>query len=176
MIYLSVGEALSSGARCVLPTHLGHVSSVASTVRLWLLELEVPPITFTHYDELKHLYPHRVGADASPPVPAKAIADHLSSLPPVHLEVLRAMITHFSDLVTRTRTSDSSDNNGVEEDGVYVYKLALSMSRAVVGRPRVDTSLTLEDRAPTLLFVDLVKSCEDVFRAADELKSGRDDR
>lgn len=59
---------------------------IASTVKLWLLELEVPPILFTHYDEFKHLYPSRVGAETVD-VPAKAIADHVSRLPPVHLEV-----------------------------------------------------------------------------------------
>lgn len=59
---------------------------VAATVKLWLLELDVPVIIFSHYDEYRHLYPKRVGAEIIE-VPAKAIAAHIAHLPPVHLEV-----------------------------------------------------------------------------------------
>lgn len=59
---------------------------VVSTLKLWLLELDVPLIPFTHYDEYRDLYPKRVGAEIIE-VPAKAIASHIARLPPVHVEV-----------------------------------------------------------------------------------------
>ncbi|KAK4046385.1 Rho-GTPase-activating protein 8 [Microbotryomycetes sp. JL201] len=139
---------------------------VASTVKLWLLELEVPPIIFTQYDEIKQLYPVRVGSEIVE-VPAKAIAEHLSRLPPIHLEVLRYVMRHFHELLNSTKTD--------EADEVYLQKLSLSLARCVL-RPRYETAITLDDRFPALLFSDLVRQFEVIFSSADELKSERTDR
>ncbi|KAM0753052.1 hypothetical protein T439DRAFT_378788 [Meredithblackwellia eburnea MCA 4105] len=140
---------------------------VAATVKLWLLELDVPVVIFSHYDEYRSLYPNRVGAEIVE-VPAKAVGDHIARLPPVHLEVLRTLISHFVDLVKSTKTDES--------DEVYLQKLALSVARCLL-RPKVDTALTLDDRFPTLLFIDLIKSYDVIFASADELKTKqREDR
>ncbi|KAL8293658.1 hypothetical protein RQP46_000359 [Phenoliferia psychrophenolica] len=140
---------------------------VASVTKLWLLELDVPLIIYSHYDEYRSLYPKRVGAEVVD-VPAKAIADHIARLPPVHLEVLRVLIQHFATLIKDTKTDES--------DEVFLQKLALSVARCVL-RPKVETSLTLDDRFPTLLLVDLVKNFDVIFHSADELKSKqREDR
>ncbi|KAK4057745.1 Rho-GTPase-activating protein 8 [Microbotryomycetes sp. JL221] len=139
---------------------------IASTVKLWLLELEVPPILYTQYDEFKQLYPVRVGSEVFE-VPVKAIADHVSRLPPVHLAVLRLVIEHFARLIDETKTD--------ETDEVYLQKLSLSLARCVV-RPRFETAISLDDRFPTLLFADLVRHHTVIFSSADQLKSGRDDR
>lgn len=83
-------------------------------------------------------------------------------------QVLRAVISHFSNLIKSTQTDESEE--------VYLQKLSLSMSRCII-RPKVETALTLDDRHPVLLFADLVKNFEGVFKAADELKSKqREDR
>lgn len=150
--------------------------TVASTIKLWLLELEIPPIVFTQYDELKHLY-RRVGAETVP-VPPKALADHLSRLPHSHLRVVKAMITHFAKMMKGTSAQQQESNVRAahdDEDDVYLQKLALSTARCFL-RPKVDTSMTLDDRFPALLVADLVRACDEVFEAADQLRVGRDDR
>jgi hypothetical protein len=43
-------------------------------------------------------------------------------------------------------------------------------------RPKVETAITLDDRFPALLVADLIRGREVVFKSADELKVGRDDR
>ncbi|SCV67987.1 BQ2448_108 [Microbotryum intermedium] len=138
---------------------------VASTVKLWLLELEIPPIVFSQYDELRHLYPKRVGSEIVE-VPAKLLAEHLARMPVTHLEVVRAMILYFVDLINTTPTEET------ETDEVYLQKLALSVARCLV-RPRQETSLSIDDRFPALLFSDLVKNHEVIFAAADELKHSK---
>ncbi|KAK4706180.1 hypothetical protein P7C70_g14, partial [Phenoliferia sp. Uapishka_3] len=140
---------------------------VAAVTKLWLLELDVPVIIYSHYDEYRSLYPKRVGAEIIQ-VPAKAIGDHIARLPPVHLEVLRVLIDHFVKLIASTTTEESDD--------VFLQKLSLSFARCLL-RPKVETSLTLDDRFPSLLFVDLIKEHEVVFKSADELKTKqREDR
>lgn len=68
------------------PSGSALLSTVASLLKLWLLELEVPPIVYSHYDEFRHLYPKRVGQEQEQ-VPLKVVAEYVSRLPPVHLEV-----------------------------------------------------------------------------------------
>ncbi|KAM0793656.1 hypothetical protein ACM66B_001087 [Microbotryomycetes sp. NB124-2] len=185
-------QALNSASSKLEPAILSQydLPVVASTIKLWLLELEVPPIIFTQYDEIKQLYPVRVGSEIVD-VPAKAVAEHLSRLPPIHLEasltsyspvvtpssdaiiyitvsqVLRLVIKHFSDLVSSTKTDEADD--------VYLQKLSLSLARCVI-RPRYETAITLDDRFPALLFADLVRQFDVIFSSADQLKSGRVER
>ncbi|SCZ91402.1 BZ3500_MvSof-1268-A1-R1_Chr1-2g01385 [Microbotryum saponariae] len=158
------------------PSRAGHLRSlvdkfdlpvVASTVKLWLLELEIPPIVFSQYDELRHLYPKRVGSEIVN-VPAKLLAEHLARMPVTHLEVVRAMILYFAEMIQSTPT----DTEGTETDEVYLQKLALSVARCLV-RPRQETSLSIDDRFPTLVFSDLVKNHAVIFASADELKHSK---
>ena len=123
---------------------------------------------FSHYDEYRALYPSRVGSE-SVSLPAKLLAAHLARLPPIHLSVLKLVINHFAELINSTKTD--------EADEVYIQKLSLSFGRCLV-RPKVETALTLDDRFPVLLFADLVRSADEVFGAADELRDGgkREDR
>lgn len=125
-------------------------------------------ILFSQYDEYRALYPSRVGSE-SVSLPPKLLASHLARLPPIHLSVLKLVITHFANLINSTKTD--------EPDEVYLQKLSLSFGRALV-RPKVETALTLDDRFPVLLFADLVRGAGEVFAAADELRDGgrRDDR
>ncbi|KAI5476919.1 Rho GTPase-activating protein [Pseudohyphozyma bogoriensis] len=140
---------------------------VVSTIKLWLLELDVPVVIFSHYTEFRELYPKRVGTEATE-VPPKLIASHIARLPPVHLEVLRVLIRHFKDLLASTKTEES--------DEVYLQKLALSVARCIV-RPKQESALTLDEKFPALLFIDLVKHFDEIFSSADELKTKqREDR
>lgn len=43
-------------------------------------------------------------------------------------------------------------------------------------RPKIETAITLDDRFPALLVADLIRGKDIIFRSADELKVGRDDR
>lgn len=82
---------------------VGHVDSsalartdlpvVCSVTKLWLLELDVPVIVFSQYEEYRTLYPKRVGAEVVE-VPSKIIADHIARLPPIHLEVSQLCALH----------------------------------------------------------------------------------
>ena len=59
---------------------------------------------------------------------------------------------------------------------MFLQKLSLSVARCLL-RPKQETPLTLDDRFPTLLFIDLVKSYDEIFKSADELKTKqREDR
>lgn len=139
---------------------------IVSLIKLWLLELDVPVILFSHYDEYRPMYP-RVGTESSE-VPVKHLANHIARLPPVHLEVLRVLIRHFHQLISTTKTD--------EPDEVYLQKLSLSVARSLI-RPKVETPITLDDRFPGLLFIDLIKHYDEIFGSADELKTKqREDR
>jgi hypothetical protein len=159
---------------------------VVSTLKLWLLELEVPLIVYTQYDEFKGLYPKRVGASEAVEVSIKAVTAHIARLPPVHLQVslqrqsiscsssyrleqvLHSIILHLATLVSTTKTDEGDD--------VFLRKLALSTSRVFV-RPRVETPLTLDDRWPAMLLQDLIRHHEEIFKAAEDVqKTHRDER
>lgn len=60
---------------------------LCATVKLWLLELEIPVVTYSAYDELRALYPRRTAGEGE--VEAGKVADVVGKLPRVHFEVSR---------------------------------------------------------------------------------------
>jgi len=128
---------------------------LASTVKLWLLELNPPLGTWEGWEDIRTIYPN-VGAGA----PENA-ADHteelkrvLGHLPKVYLQTLDAIMKHLKSLV---------DNTKVEEaDDVYKTKLALSLGRAIL-RPKYENELSIQDRHPTLFFMDMLDHYADVL-------------
>ncbi|KAF7770556.1 hypothetical protein Agabi119p4_6530 [Agaricus bisporus var. burnettii] len=127
---------------------------LASTVKLWTLELDPPLALYEGWDEFRKLYPS-VGASANTEgqVPEEqrlqAVAAALQRLPRVHLYVLDAIVKHLRALIDNTKVEES--------DEVFITKLALSVGRAVL-RPRFETEISIQDRHPTLLFIDLLKN------------------
>ncbi|KAH0582749.1 Rho-GTPase-activating protein 8 [Termitomyces sp. J132] len=125
---------------------------IASTIKLWILELDPPLALYDGWDELRKLYP-TVGSSAtkeaekSREVHIQSLSAALQRLPKVHLYVLDVVVKHLKTLI---------ENTTVEEaDEIYITKLALSVGRAVV-RPKVETEISIQDRHPTLMFIDLI--------------------
>ncbi|KAL1747937.1 hypothetical protein HDZ31DRAFT_80085 [Schizophyllum fasciatum] len=121
---------------------------VAAAIKLWLLELDPPLALYEGWDEVRKLY-GTVGAKAE-----KGEEEHVQDLqtallrlPRVHLYVLDTLVKHLKELIEGTKVEES--------DEVYVTKLALSVGRTII-RPKVETELSIQDRHPTLLFIDLL--------------------
>ncbi|KZT59900.1 hypothetical protein CALCODRAFT_466345 [Calocera cornea HHB12733] len=128
---------------------------LASTVKLWLLELNPPLATWEGWEDIRRIYPN-VGANLHEETPdhMDELKQVLSHLPKVYLQTFDALIRHFKSLI---------DNTKVEEaDDVYKTKLALSIGRAIV-RPKYENELSIQDRHPTLFFIDLLDHYEDVL-------------
>ncbi|KAF8920600.1 hypothetical protein CPB85DRAFT_495616 [Mucidula mucida] len=126
---------------------------IASTIKLWLLELDPPIALYEGWDEFRKLYP-TVGSTAKSEGEVndeqryKEVSSSLQKLPRVHLYVLDAVVKHLKTLI---------DSTNVEEDNeVYITKLALSLGRTLL-RPKFESELSIQDRHPTLLFIDLLK-------------------
>ncbi|OCH93651.1 hypothetical protein OBBRIDRAFT_790007 [Obba rivulosa] len=128
---------------------------LASAVKLWMLELDPPLGMYEGWDELRRLYP-TVGSSASAeaaPSEEQHIQDlqaALQKLPKVHLAVLDTIVTHLKELIDSTTEAE-----GEESNEVYVNKLALSLGRNIL-RPKQETEFSIQDRHPTLLFIDLI--------------------
>ncbi len=90
------------------------------TVKLWLLELNPPLLSYDLYDACLSLYP-AVGADEENDKSAE-VSMLLSKLPGAQLFVLDAVVGHLKRLIEGTKTD--------EEEGLYVTKLALSVGRS----------------------------------------------
>ncbi|TFY52335.1 hypothetical protein EVG20_g10594, partial [Dentipellis fragilis] len=124
---------------------------LASTVKLWILELDPPLALWEGWEEIRRLYP-AVGAKGDGAVLEQEHLDALQTallrLPKVHLYVLDAIVGHLRKLIDETKVE--------EADEFYVTKLALSIGRTIV-RPKLETEMTIQDRHPAMLFIDLVK-------------------
>ncbi|MBW0504856.1 hypothetical protein O181_044571 [Austropuccinia psidii MF-1] len=159
-------EALNDPHKPIITEeHLASLDAplVASTVKLWLLELDPPPVQSSRYDDVKAIYPQRAGIE-TPPVDARVdvLATLLSRLPKPHLMVIDAIISHLRNLVSSTKTA--------EDDEVYLMKLGLSLSRSLL-RPKIETAVTLSDRFQPLFLVDLIKYYERVLPVAIGLRN-----
>ncbi|KAJ3908094.1 hypothetical protein F5879DRAFT_794340 [Lentinula edodes] len=134
---------------------------IAATLKLWLLELDPPLGLYEFWDDYRKLYP-TMGAtlvvkpegEDTKEEKIKELGTMLQRLPRVHLYVLDAIVSHLRKLIENTKVEES--------DEVYVTKLALSIGRTVV-RPKFETELTIQDRHPTLLFLDLMKDYEAIL-------------
>ncbi|KAJ3986364.1 hypothetical protein F5890DRAFT_1572336 [Lentinula detonsa] len=134
---------------------------IAATLKLWLLELDPPLGLYECWDDFRKLYP-TMGAtlvikpegEDTKEEKIKELSTMLQRLPRVHLYVLDAIVSHFKKLIESTKVEES--------DEVYMTKLALSIGRTVV-RPKFETEITIQDRHPTLLFLDLLKDYEAIL-------------
>ncbi|KAJ7281780.1 hypothetical protein C8J57DRAFT_82609 [Mycena rebaudengoi] len=128
---------------------------IAGAIKLWLLELDPPLALWEGWEDIRKLYP-TVGSVAAKTdgneAEAQRITDlsvALQRLPRVHLYVLDVIVSHLRNLIDNTKVEETEE--------VYLSKLALSVGRTII-RPKFETVLSLQDRHPTLLFIDLVKN------------------
>ncbi|KAF5383527.1 hypothetical protein D9615_003598 [Tricholomella constricta] len=133
---------------------------IASAIKLWILELDPPLALYEGWDDIRRLYPTvgsstvKTEAEKSPEEHIQSLGAALQRLPRVHLYVLDAVVKHLKALIDSTTVEES--------DEVYITKLALSVGRTVV-RPKIETELSIQDRHPTLLFIDLVKDYDAIL-------------
>ncbi|KAL4063091.1 hypothetical protein J3A83DRAFT_4297301 [Scleroderma citrinum] len=145
---------------------------LAGCVKLWALELDPPLALWEGWDDIRKLYP-TVGAaakaddEASEQQHIQELQLALQKLPKVHLYVLNVIVSHLRGMIESTTTS--------EDDEVYISKLALSVGRTII-RPKVETELSIQDRHPTLLFIDLVKNYDNLLPPTIEKKKRESER
>ncbi|TCD61771.1 hypothetical protein EIP91_007949 [Steccherinum ochraceum] len=129
---------------------------LAGGIKLWTLELDPPLCLYEGWDEFKKLYPSASQSlQPSEEQHIQELQGALQKLPMVHLVVLDTIIQHLKML------KDSTEG-GEESDEVYVTKLALSIGRAIL-RPKVETKFSIQDRHPTLLFIDLIDKYDEIL-------------
>ncbi|EGN96599.1 hypothetical protein SERLA73DRAFT_170049 [Serpula lacrymans var. lacrymans S7.3] len=145
---------------------------IAGAIKLWALELDPPLALWEGWEDIRKLYP-TVGSSAKPDGDVSEeqhIQDlqvALQRLPKVHLFVLDAIIIHLRSLIETTKVE--------EADEIYITKLALSVGRTII-RPKYESQLSVQDRHPTLLFIDLVKNYTDILPPTIEKKKREAER
>lgn len=128
---------------------------LAGVLKLWLLELNPPVLTWEGWEDVRKVYPTMgMKDDESKIERIEAIKNALMKLPKVHLYTLDAVIRHIKSLVDSTKSDEDVD--------VYLTKLAYSLGRGIL-RPRQETELSIQDRHPTYLFIDLVKNYDEIL-------------
>ncbi|KAI0058993.1 hypothetical protein BV25DRAFT_1890544 [Artomyces pyxidatus] len=133
---------------------------IASTVKLWMLELDPPLALWEGWDDLRRIYPNvgsAVKAEQDPNSEhqhIEALQAALQRLPKVHLYVLDAVVKHLRMLIDETKAQES--------DEVYTAKLALSVGRTIL-RPKFETGVSVQDRHPAMFFIDLIKYYSDIL-------------
>lgn len=131
---------------------------LAGGIKLWALELDPPLALWEGWDDIRKLYPTvgstKTDADDSEEKHLQDLQVALQRLPKVHLYVLDAIVSHLRTLIESTTVEEADD--------VYITKLALSVGRTII-KPKVETELSIQDRHPTLLFIDLLKNYDDIL-------------
>ncbi|KAI0322821.1 hypothetical protein OF83DRAFT_1048625 [Amylostereum chailletii] len=124
---------------------------LASTVKLWMLELDPPLALWEGWEDIRRIYPSVGSAkttdESSDKQRIESLRDALQRWPKVHLFVLDAIISHIRSLIEETDVAETNE--------VYVTKLALSIGRTIL-RPKFETSVSLQDRHPAMFFIDLI--------------------
>ncbi|KAI0352312.1 hypothetical protein OH77DRAFT_1428605 [Trametes cingulata] len=147
---------------------------LASGVKLWALELDPPLCMYEGWDELRKLYP-TVGSSANQELKpsteqhVQELQAALQKLPKIHLLVLDTLVKHLKDLIESTSESETEANE------VYITKLALSMGRTIL-RPRQENEFSIQDRHPTLLFIDLLSKYDAILPPALTKKKRESER
>ncbi|KAF9005914.1 hypothetical protein BDQ17DRAFT_1407965 [Cyathus striatus] len=128
---------------------------IASTIKLWALELDPPLALYEGWDDFRRLYPsvgssaNKTDGEPSEEIRLQNLGTVLQRLPRVHLHVLDAVVKHLKNLIQSTKVD--------EPDEVYITKLALSIGRTIA-RPKFESEISIQDRHPTLLFIDLLQN------------------
>ncbi|KAI0675535.1 hypothetical protein C8Q78DRAFT_1181568 [Trametes maxima] len=147
---------------------------LASGVKLWALELDPPLCMYEGWDEMRKLYP-TVGSSANQELKPSTeqhfleLQAALQKLPKIHLLVLDIIVKHLRDLIASTSESETESNE------LYITKLALSLGRTVL-RPKQENEFSIQDRHPTLLFIDLLSKYDEIIPPAIAKKKRESER
>ncbi|KAG8788636.1 hypothetical protein FRC19_009933 [Serendipita sp. 401] len=141
---------------------------LAGVIKLWLLELDPPVGMWEGWDDFRRIYPAvGVTRDVSEEQHLEDVRNALYKLPKIHLYVLDTVIKHVKHLVDTTKSEEDID--------VYLTKLAYSLGRVLL-RPKQENHITIQDRHPTLLFIDLVKHYDVILPSTVEKKKREADK
>ncbi|KAI9611637.1 hypothetical protein H4Q26_008592 [Puccinia striiformis f. sp. tritici PST-130] len=153
-------EALNDPYKILTPSNYFHL-------KLWLLELDPPPVHSSRYEDVKAIYPQRgvatttgeggIESSDSVDVRVEVLANLLSKLPKPHLMVIDTIISHIKNLFANTEAQ--------EDDDLYLTKLGLSIARTLL-RPKVENGVTLSDRFQPMFIVDLIKNYDRILPVA----------
>ncbi|EXJ78978.1 hypothetical protein A1O3_08478 [Capronia epimyces CBS 606.96] len=136
-----------------------EVPIVASVLKLYLLELPDSLVSAQVYEIIKTIYattpdavPNPISSDSIDATPRiKVLQSTLGQLRLNNIATLDAIVTHFARLIDLTSADDA-----------YVTTLAQSLAPCIL-RPRIENSLTLEERHPYRLVRDLFDYKEAIF-------------
>ncbi|KAM6496929.1 hypothetical protein JOM56_007402 [Amanita muscaria] len=143
---------------------------IANTIKLWLHELDPPLLTYESWEEFRKIYPGvgtKMEGEVTEEQRLQNVSSALQRLPKVHLYVLDALIKHLTSLVKSSAVEES--------DEVFIAKLALTFGRAII-RPKQETELSIQDRHPTLLFIDLMTKYESILPSTIAKKKRESER
>ncbi|GHJ86351.1 hypothetical protein NliqN6_2753 [Naganishia liquefaciens] len=126
---------------------------IAATIKLWLLELNPPLCGYDAYEACRSIYGKRSDERSSEKI-ATALSEIMGRLSGVQILILDTLFTHLHELIENTKTEEADD--------VYITKLSLSLGRAIL-RPPTESAVTLQDRTPSRLFIDLYTHRTEIF-------------
>ncbi|KAM3427085.1 hypothetical protein MY4824_009649 [Beauveria thailandica] len=126
------------------------IPTVASLLKLYLLELPDSLVSTHVYEIVRTIYmtPAAESTDASR---IAVLQQTLSQLRLSNIATLDACMNHFTRLIDLTSADDA-----------YVTSLATTLSRCIL-RPRVETSLTMEEKHAVRLVRDLFAHKDAIF-------------
>lgn len=127
-----------------------EIPIVASTLKLYLLELPDSLVSNQVYEIIKTIY-STPDSSSSPETRISVLQNTLGQLRLANIATLDALTTHFTRLIELT---------SADED--YICSLATNLAPCVL-RPRTDTSLTLHEKHSYRLVRDLFAHKEAIF-------------
>ncbi|KFA62599.1 hypothetical protein S40285_05195 [Stachybotrys chlorohalonatus IBT 40285] len=127
------------------------IPTVASLLKLYLLELPDSLVSCHVYEIVRTIYTS-ASTDGSESSRIAALQQTLSQLRLTNIATLDACMNHFTRLIDLTSAGEE-----------YVAALATSLSPCIL-RPRVETSLTLEEKHGYKLIRDLFAHKDPIFR------------
>lgn len=133
---------------------------VTGAVKEWFLELNVIP--FPLYAEISKVYPRGAAIENK----MELLSGILSKLPSVNLQVLNMFIKYLSQLIASVV---------VEEQQTFLLKLSLTLA-SCIARPATYNSLTLQDKFPSTLLIDLISNVSILEKLTEESQKKKDER
>ncbi|KAF3937633.1 hypothetical protein ABW19_dt0207669 [Dactylella cylindrospora] len=130
---------------------------VASTLKLYLLELPDSLVSSRVYDVIKTIY-HTHGGEGDDQTRLSVIQNTLGGLLLANIATLDALVSHFTRLIELTSAEEQ-----------YYSELAATFAPCIL-RPRVESIVTQHDKHAQRLFRDLLSHKELIF---GELKRER---
>ncbi|KAA8901875.1 hypothetical protein FN846DRAFT_106230 [Sphaerosporella brunnea] len=135
-----------------------EIPIVASVLKLYLLELPDSIVSSQKYEIIKTVYTTH-GAEGKEEDRLTVIQSTLGTLPLTNIATLDAITTHFTRLIELTSA-----------DETFVQALAQSLTKCIL-RPRVESSLTQDERHTYRLVRDLFAYKDQIFGALKKASS-----